>query len=164
MALDREALFVALTDRITTATEGTVRLVTRRFEGWDTTPPPLQPAIAVIKGPERPDHKAANVGAVWTLVAYLLVYARDDGSGDAVIDPLFNRILTAIEEALEMQPGEIPASTSRPYYPALGAAPGPTTLGGLCLSCQIVGEVEVYQGVTSHQGFLKLQVEIVATA
>ncbi len=163
MALDREALFAALFARLQASTGPLVKLYTRRLEGWDTTPPPMEPALALIKAGERPDYPARSVGAIWTLMAHILVYARDDGSNEGQIDPRFNAILTAIEGALEMQPGEV-SSLVRPQFPPIGPAPAPTTLGGLCIYCRIAGEIAVYQGVISNQGFIQIPIEIQATA
>lgn len=163
MALQREPIFEALFTRLQSATAGTVKYWTRRLEGWDTTAPPMEPALCLIKGGERPNYPANGVGAIWLLSAHILVYVRDDGSNESVIDPRFNAIMTAIEGALEMQPGETP-SNGRPAFPPLAGAPASTTLGGLCAYCRISGDVEVYQGVISNSGFLKIPVEILATA
>lgn len=163
MALDREPIFLALFARLQAATGPIVRYYTRRLEGWDTTPPPQQPSLALIKGIERVAYPANAVGGVWTLVAHILVYVKDDGSNEAVIDPRFNDLMFAIEGALEMQPGEVAANV-RPQFPPTGGAPAPTTLGGLVSYCRISGDVEVYQGAIGHDGFLRIPVEIKATA
>lgn len=163
MALDREAIFVALFNRLKGSTTDSIKYWTRRLEGWDTMAPPLEPALCLVKAPERPNYPASAVGAVWTLTAHILVYVRDDGSEEGTIDPRFNAILDDIEAALEMQPGEVPTS-GRPGFPPIGAAPGPTTLGGLVSYCRISGDVEVYQGVQSNQGFMRIPLELQATA
>lgn len=163
MALNREAIFVALFTRLQAATTGTIRYWTRRLEGWDTVAPPEEPALCLIKAGERPDYPSHGTGAIWLLSANILVYVRDDGSNEGQIDPRFNAIMTAIETALEMQPGEVSA-IGRPAFPPMAGAPAPTTLGGLCAYCRISGDVEVYQGVISNSGFLRIPIEILATA
>lgn len=167
MALNREPLFVALFNRLKTLVGVDplpLRYLTRRLDPWDQKAPPQQPALCLIKGGEKPDYTLDAAGAIWRLTAYLLVYVHDDGSAEAVIDPTLNAILTAIEQQLEVQPGEIPASTSRPGYVVRGPAPAPTTLGGLCLFCRISGEVEVYEGTLTHTAFMRIPLEMLATA
>ncbi len=164
MAVSREIIFTALFDRLKASTGPLVNYFTRRLEGWDSTAPALEPAIALVKGGEHPDYPANGVGAVWKLAAHILVYVRDDGSIEGSIDPRFNNILDAIEAALELQPGEIAASNSRPHFPALAGPPAPTTLGGLVSYCRISGDVEVYQGVISSQGFVRIPLEMLVTA
>lgn len=163
MAVDREDIFEALFTRLEThaATSAVLHTFSRRLESWDDTPPTKQPALMLLMGGSRPrygDHR--NMPPIWTLDAYLLIYVKDDGSHSGVIDPRMNEILTALESALEMQPGEVAAST-RPQFPTIGPAPAPTTLGGLCTFCRFSeAGIEVYQGTVGHQGYMRIPLEI----
>lgn len=162
MAVDREALFVALFTRLQTNVGSLVASYSRRMAAWDDKPPAVQPALLLLKGEERME-RTPGAPLIWHLMATILVYAKDDGTGSAVIDTVLNNILTAIESAMEMQPDELTAGgamyLARPNFP-----PAATTLGGLCLGCELTGTTKTYLGTQGHDGMLELDVEIVAAA
>jgi hypothetical protein len=163
MALDREQLFVALFARLQTALAGTVKSFSRRWTSWDDQNPANQPALLLLKGPEhaRRDHMGTPI--VWTLGAEIWVWAQDDGSAEAIPSTLLNQILTAIEAALEISPAELTAASAQ-YIARRDPPPAGTTLGGLCIRCEIMGEVKVFEGTQGHVGVIKIPVEIEAVA
>lgn len=163
MALDREALFVALFARLQTSVGSIVKSYSRRWASWDDAPPTMQPALLLLKGPEKVERPVRGGPLLWRLTAHILVYAKDDGTGEAVPDTLLNQILTAIEAALEVQPDEATAVGAQ-YLARRDVPPAGTTLGGLCETCQMTGTVETYAGTQGHDGMIDLEVEILAFA
>lgn len=164
MALNREVIFAALFARLQTALSGTIKNFSRAFVSWDDTPPAVQPALLLLKGEERTKQRErVNTPKIWMLAAEIWVYVQDDGTNEAVPSIQINNIIQLIEAALEMQPTEAAAAGAQ-YIVRRDAPPAPTSLGGLCLSCEIVDPILIDEGPQGHVGVVRIPVEIVATA
>jgi hypothetical protein len=162
MALNREQLFTALFARLQGALAGTVASFSRRWTSWDDVAPANQPALLLLKGPEQARREQLGTPIRWTLGAEIWVWAQDDGSAEAIPSTLLNTILTAIEAALEITPGELTASNQ--YIARRDEPPAGTTLGGLCYRCEIAGEVKIFEGTQGHVGIIKIPIEMEAFA
>lgn len=159
MALDREAIFVALFARLG-AIAGIV-YASRIWQGFDAAESNTeQPALFLIKGDETKT-QMRGMPPTWTLKAHVLLVVRTVES-DPTISPstLLNQFLTLIEAALERQPGEGPA-TSPQLMPNPDLMFG-TTLGGLCTSCMITGDIVTDDGAMGNQGMAVVPIAIVA--
>jgi hypothetical protein len=167
MALNREQLFVALFTRLQTQLGSTVKSYSRRWVSWDDEPPAMQPALLLLKGNETSKRgEAADIrGApkIWTISAEIWIYVKDDGTAEAVPSIQINQMIQAIEAGMEIQAGE-QTSPFAQYIARRDAPPAATTLGGLCISCEIVGEVEIDEGTQSHTGVIRIPVAIQAAA
>jgi hypothetical protein len=163
MALDREQLFVALEQRLQQQLGNTIATFTRRVTSWDDNPPTNNPTLLMLKKKETKRREERGVPIVWTLYLELWVYVNDDGTGVAQPSTLLNQILTAIEAALEVQGNEATAAGAM-YLARRDEPPAGTTLGGLCMSCEIGDEILVFEGTQGHTGILKIPVEIMAAA
>jgi hypothetical protein len=162
MALDREALFVALFGRLQTQLGSAVASYSRRAESWDDTRPTSQPALLLIKGPEHSRRQGPGLGLLWVLHAQIWLYVKDDGTNRAVPSTQIHALLNSIESALEIQPSE--ATLGNVFVARRDPPPAGTTLGGLCLRCEIVGEIAVHEGTMGHEAVVMIPVEIEAPA
>ena len=163
MAVNREALFSALFARLQAQLTTNVKSYSRRWASWDDTPPALQPALLMLKGDEKSERKRVGTPLVWTFDLEIWLYAQDDGTAEATPSIQINNLLQLVETALEIQPGEATANGAQ-YLARRDGPPAGTSLGGLCLSCEIVGTVKVFEGTQGHTCIVQIPVQIVATA
>ena len=159
MALDREAIFVALFARIQALTAW--GFSSRTFQTWDDTPPSASPACFLAKDTEDPT-TIVGLPQSWRIRARVVVYALNESAASGIAPSTqLNQLLTALEGALERKPIEGPA-IGAPFPQNPGGAG--TTLGGLCYSCQIVGTVETFEGLVGGNAVMVVPIEILATA
>lgn len=158
MALNREAIFVALNARLS-AVAGFAGPCSRLWSGYSDTPPETQPALFLAAGDETASGDRRQP-TVWTLHPKLVLYTRHDADPMAAPSTLQNTLITAIEAALELTAGE--AAQLGPFAND-GQAPH-TTLGGLVSSCRIFGTVVKDEGLFQTQGIVEVPLEIVTTA
>ncbi len=149
MALDREALIVALWDRLRARIPG---IVAWRRENVPPGEAREQPAIYMVQTSEQPEYQT-GMPPIWTLevsVAALVTRQREDRSPDTAL----NEIIRAMESALEIQPDET--------QDIEGEGEANTTLGGRALRCWISGEVVRLQGEATLQFLAVVPVTITA--
>jgi hypothetical protein len=158
MALDREAIFNALNDRLQNVA-GIVSPCSRQWASYADTPPEMQPALFLATGNEeaRGDRRQPTV---WTLSPRLIVYTRHDADPAAIPSAIQHQLLQSIEAAFEQTTAE--AALNGPFAND-GQAPH-TTLGGLVSSCRICGTVVKDEGLFQQQGIMEIPIEIVVTA
>lgn len=157
--LDREALFVALFDRLKTITDPAVRLFSRKLLDFDAACAAEQPAIYLVKGPEEISKPERSQPPAWKLLGEIHVYCRNDGDPNAAPSTQLNQLLTAIEGALQRQPDE----GFKPGQPYAQSNDWWTTLDGLCSHCWISGPVLVGEGGIADQAVAVVPIEILAT-
>jgi hypothetical protein len=158
MALNREAIFVALNARLA-AVAGFAGPCSRQWVSYADTPPEMQPALFLATGDEQAGGDRRQP-TVWTLRPKLVLYTRHDADPTAAPSTLQNQLITALEAAMEMTPGE--AAQLGPFAND-GQAPH-TTLGGLVSSCRIFGTIVKDEGLFQTQGIAEIPLEIVTTA
>jgi hypothetical protein len=155
MALDHEAPYVALCDRLQLFCGPYLRTpITRRDPSYDNVPPENQPAMFIVATHQTPSSARNQMPAVWTLGALVIVYATATDDPGSSAEPDLNNILTKIDAALLRQTTETPT-----------ILPGPTlafwtTLGGTVQSA-IPGPVEVVGGSDAKQGIALMQIEMI---
>lgn len=148
MAVDREAIAKALFDRLRNA--GGVVQAERRFRSWDEVPREEQPWIGLVQRTHTPEQRR-GLPPKWTLDFTLYLYCRNDEPGGSSA-PLQNQLLQAIEEALELQPGEDPGLDPANIYG--------TTLGGLCSHAWISGTIETDEGALDAQAVAVVPIQV----
>jgi hypothetical protein len=158
MALNREAIFVALNARLA-AVAGFAAPCSRIWSGYSDTPPETQPALFLAAGDEQAGGDRRQP-TMWTLHPKLILYTRHDADPMAAPSTLQNTLITALEAALELTAAE--AAQMGPFAND-GQAPH-TTLGGLVSSCRIFGTVVKDEGLFQTQGIVEIPLEIVTTA
>lgn len=160
MALDREAVFVALFERLTPLLKAAgVVTFSRRVIPASRVTPEMQPAVYLVKGNEAPK-QARDLSPQWSLSAELYVYcsAKVDMNGTPKsASTLMNQVLTAIEASLELQTGEVETpSTFEPHTTG-------TTLNGKVSHCWIgPGEVMVVEGPDGEQSVMIVPLDLLA--
>jgi hypothetical protein len=158
MALNREAIFVALNTRLA-AVAGFAAPCSRLWASYADTPPEMQPALFLAAGDEQASGDRRQPTA-WTLRPKLVLYTRNDADPMAAPSTLQNQLITAIEAALELTPGE---AMGGGIFASDGDAPH-TTLGGLVSSCRIFGTMVKDEGLFQTQGIVEIPLEIITTA
>ena len=143
MALDREARFVALFERLKTVTNW--KSTSRINLGWDEFLALEQPAMILVKTDEKQVQQQQNIGLpfLWDLGAMVVIYCRNTAPNVPPSTQL-NALIRAVEASLELQIGE----KAGPGAVGPAVLPGQlyTTLGGLVSRCMIVGEVRTWEG------------------
>jgi hypothetical protein len=143
MALDREARFAALFARLQSVTNW--KTASRVNLGWSEFLALEQPTMVLVKTAERQMQQQRNAALpfLWELGAMAVILCRNTDPNEPPSIQL-NKLIQAVEAALELQPGEKaspnasgPASVTGQLY---------TTLGGLCTVCAINGEVHIWEG------------------
>lgn len=157
MALDREAIAVALFTRLQGAVSG-LAFSARRPIAWDQCP--NQPALLLVKAHESAD-AVRGMPTKWTLNYDAVIYTKRDEDPSVAHDTAQNQIILAVEQALERTPAEDAALGA--HYINDGQDPY-TTLGGLCSLCRIAGTVETDGGGLGNQCVTIIPIEIQATA
>lgn len=147
MALDREALVVALLDRLKERVAG-VNLWSRRALAPQEITVPT--AVLLLQRMQSPKIDS-GLPPVWDLdleVVAIVVCERADESPDTKL----NAMVKEIEEALALQPGE--------SQPLEGGDELDTTLDGRAVWCRISGDVETLPGQTNGQGIAIVPITI----
>jgi hypothetical protein len=151
VALDREAIFVALQERLTSLCPS-IQFVTRQALNYEQAGTFRQPSLEILSHSQTPKERR-GMPPVWTLATQLVVFVRSSTvatpTDGTTSDTALNAIVTEIEAALETQPGEDPDTYG-------------TTLGGLVSHCWISGSVDFVQGVSGGQAWALIPVEILA--
>ena len=150
MAVDREAIAVALFERLKNAT-GIVN-ASRRVKSWDQMAAESMPFLAVQQASQEVEQRRGLPPKVRLLfTAYLYTNEPDENTPPSV---QINRLIRAIEQSLELQPGE-------------SAGPDPansfnTTLGGLCSHAWIAGTIQTDEGALGDNGVALIPIEVLA--
>ena len=145
-AIDREAVYVALFDRLKLKLAGDVQFFTRAHLA--TTECPVQPALVMVASTQSAEQDLGTP-PVWTLGAEVLLYVKT--ANVASPDTLLHALVRKIEDALLYQhpekvgPGELRH----------------TTLGGLCQYAVIGGDVEFEPGIATGQAVVGIPVSMV---
>lgn len=145
--MSREPIFAALFTRLQTVAG--LAYSSRIFTGWDDTSAIEQPALFLLKGDERAVIQRP-LPPKWELEAKVLLLARTVES-DPTIAPgtVLNNLLDGVMAVLARQGNEPPdASPSFSPNPDMTAW---TTLGGLCSSVQVRGDIVVDEGALGSQ-------------
>ncbi len=169
MAARREELLVALFARLRAITKANgspyFATASRVFENFDNVPYGDRPALFVIKGDETATIAKVGLPALWAIKADAILYLQDDATThqlpSASPDTMINDAITRIELALQMQPDEV-AAVHAPFV-ARPVGTFATTLGGLCLTCQIVGTVQVSDGSATGTAIVQIPIEMLTT-
>jgi hypothetical protein len=148
---NRGEIFAALKARLG-AIPGLVT-VSDRLKPWSSVSPDQQPALFITKAQEIPTN-SRGMPPVWRMTARLYLYVHGLSIVNASPQEKINELLTLIEAALEVQPGETPDTTT----------PFATTLGGLVSHAWIDGAVETDEGTLGDQTVAILPVEMLTTA
>lgn len=158
MALNREAIFVALFARLS-AISG-LAYSSRIWKGFDDTESNSeQPALFLIKGNESQVSLSRGMPLAWKLTAWCLLCARTSEADPTVsASTTINELLTLVEAALERTATEGPnAAAFFMQNPDLMLG---TTLGGLCTSCRIEGDIVTDEGALGLQGYAAIPISI----
>jgi len=145
-AIDREAVYVALFDRLKSALAGDVVFFTRRHLA--TMECQVQPALVMVASTQGAE-QALGTPPVWTLGAEVLLYVQTANVESP--DTLLHAIVRKVEDALAYQhpepvgPGELRS----------------TTLGGLCQYAWINGDIEFEPGIGTGQAVVGIPVGMV---
>ena len=152
MAVNREAAYVALAARLQSGVRSLLAGDVRRrlpgtFADLDAV---SQPALCVI-ATDQPIITDGPAPGIVTLHATIVVFARADADPGSSAETALNNIVTAIETALEKQPGETPYQQTSHW----------TTLGGVVCFARPMGAAELQSGQTEAQGIATMSVEMV---
>lgn len=140
----RETVYSALFAKLCEIPDFKTR--SRILQDWNSVPPASQPALFLAVDNQVPE-KEYRQPYRWHLKATIWVYALGDGSGAGPMG-VINGLLDAIEAALAPD----------------SSAPLACTLGGICMDCAIVDEIEVGEDAkNSNQGIAIIPIEIVVT-
>jgi hypothetical protein len=151
MAVDQEAPYQALADRIQTYCKDLIaRPVSRKAVSFDQIASVEQPCIFVL-GSRHIPRVTGPALAAWDLEAIVEVYARADASPDSSAEPILNTILTTLCDCLRRQSGEVFTTTPGQRLQAW------TTLGGLVMEA-VPGEVTMWAGPDGRQGVAQFAV------
>lgn len=150
MAAAREAIFLALMERLRTIKE--VVTVEDHMKRWSDVPPDQQPAIFVVKESEVPTN-ARGLPPKWNLRARLYIYAHQMDRLDMSAQQQMNRLITRIEEALEVK-GDEKADSTTPFA---------TTLGGCVSHAWLDGQVETDEGTLGDQTVAIATIDMLTT-
>jgi hypothetical protein len=151
MAIDRDAIFQALHDRLREKLKTKIVKFSRRLVAIDQARKVEQPLLCVVAVKDSPQAQR-GLPTVHRLQAGLLLY-NIEKLDDPETPQL--KLVDAIEKALERTEDE-PLTTNT------SAGAFTTTLGGLVEYCNIVGDLEFYQGADGDQAVALIQVELLA--
>lgn len=150
MAIDREAIYVALFQRLQTI-PGFVTM-SRRWRHMDDVLQVEQPALFLLQGNETPQ-EVRGMPPQWRLEPTIVIYARHDSDPNIVPGTALNGLIQSVEAALEKQ------FSDGPYG---GPNEWSTTLGGLCSYVKIAGQIVTDEGILGEQAFCLIPLEILA--
>lgn len=160
-AIQREAIFAALFARV--AAISGIAYSSRIWKGVDQVPDVQQPCAFLFKGNERILRHDRGMPPTWELEAVVVLGCRVlEADPDAAPSTTINALLDSFEAVIARQPLEGPAPTS-PYANNPDLAWG-TTLGGLCASVAISGEIEVAEGAVGLQALCVIPLVIIAAS
>lgn len=151
MAVDREAVAVALFDRLKTATK--ITNAERRYRSWDEVDPRSQPWLGLVHSSQTPEQQR-GLPPKWRLEYTVYIYCRTEERASTP-STLLNQLIQAVEQALELQPGEDAGLDPMNVYA--------TTLGGLCSHAWIGGTIETDEGALDNQAVAIIPIEVLTT-
>ena len=137
-ALDTDAIYQALFDRLQAELAGSVKLFTRRAEHFESTL--TQPALLLLASEITPDQEK-GLPPRWRLGAKVVVYLKAVENQQSPETPLLS-IVGQLEAALQRKATEGGVSDDDDWG---------TTLGGLVSSIHL-SRVELEQGIDGGQG------------
>jgi hypothetical protein len=153
MALNREAIYKALLERLETI-QGFVT-VSRNWKVWDDVPASSQPALFLPHGNEVPV-QARGLPPAWRLQPTLWIYCRTDQDPSEAPYTRLATLIQGVEAALERQPDEQGGFAKPDTYG--------TTLGGLVSHCWIGGPIVTDEGILGGQAVAQIPLDILATS
>lgn len=159
MAANREECFEALFARLQEIE--LFKFTSRVFQPWGNTPPSQSPAMFMNKGPETPTNQD-GLPPVWQLDVTLDIYVRNDMGRNYPPSKILNELLTAVEEKLQRSNLEPPNPIFQRFVANLTGTWG-TTLGGLCVSCNISSQTDVIEGVADEDAVAIVTISILTT-
>lgn len=152
MSIDHEAPMRALAERVQTYCRDYIaRPVSRRQISFDQLGQAEQAAIMVVAN----SHTAMIDGpapAQWIINASIVVLARADADPSSSAEPILNKVIGAIESALERQPDETAISPGQQIQRW-------TTLGGVVQWAQ-PESVELADGSQGNEGIAVFNVNM----
>jgi len=152
MAIDHEAPFAALTERVQLyCRDSLASPVRRRLISWDQIGQAEQAAVCVIATRHSP-RVDGPAPAIWTLEASVVIYARADADPSSSAEPILNQLIGKIEAALERQSDETVIGPGQQIQRW-------TTLGGAVVAA-IPGQVEIDDGAQGNEGIAIFAVEL----
>lgn len=154
MALDREAIYTALFERLKTecVSFSTFTRKDRTLAAFSTV---KQPALVLFALDETVSPQP-NMRASYTLNGAIVLLAKTAQTEESP-ETRLNALLLEVETALERKDADVDTSS---MYP--GQERHWTNLGGLVARCWISGRVDIEQGAESGQGMVRIPVEIIA--
>jgi hypothetical protein len=158
MALNREALFSTLFDRLCLI-NGIV-YKSRIFKTYDDLEASEQPALIMVKTSESVANQR-GLPPIWTLQGTIFLYCRNDQDPYVGASVQLNQLITLVEAAFERQPNEYTIPNA-PYQDM--PSDYLTTLNGQCSHCWISGTIQTDEGMLGSQAAASIPFEIVATA
>jgi hypothetical protein len=117
----------------------------------------------MVKGAENAHPTSLGLPGLLQMNARVVVYAQNDEGRLEPPSTQLNRILTALDAALERKPTEPPPPIPPKFVSNLAGNFG-ITLGGLCFSCQRNGQVQSFEGVIAGDAMIVLEIEMLTSA
>jgi len=143
----RGAVFNALFDLVVTTTppiDTSWKLTSQRVRLWDEVDSVNQPALFLMRGPQRAEQKKAYGVTKWLWRAGIIVYYRVDGlkTENTYPDQLSDQFLDNLESVFQTDEGVA------------------LTIGGLVEHCWIDGECFTEPGLVDGQAIIFVPVSI----
>jgi hypothetical protein len=158
MAIDREAPYAALLERLRESLSEVVVTLSDKTRHWADVEPMDQPAVFLALSDQTPVN-VIGVPPRWILQADLYVYVHSDPDNQADIPRVtLNRIIAAIEAALEWRAADGAGAGQH-----RGEERHQTTLGGL-VQYAWVSEAQIMEGVALGQSAAILSIEMLTAA
>lgn len=154
MALDRDALIDALTERLRVKMP-LLRTLSRVARHWDDVPPSEQPAAFVALGEMAPTYSAVDSPPIWTVNALVYLYAQNGAPDEPTIAGLVSSLEAALERDDDLDP--IADASGRVFPPNAYY----TTLGGKCQRARIGAPISTDEGTLGAQAVARVIVEMV---
>lgn len=156
MAVNRNEIVDALFARLA-AIPG-LKTSSRRLLDFDSVDDSQMPALFLTVG-EQQSSNQKGLPTVWRIKCNVYLYVKNtapEGPGAQLLD-----FITAVEAALEMQPGEATSPNAR-----FANAPTAqnTTLGGLASGCWISGSIESDEGALGDLAVAIIPIDILTVA
>lgn len=146
-ALDIDAIYQALFDRVSDSLAGTLKLATRRSEHFESSL--SQPAMLMLASDVQPT-QTKGLPITWRLGAKFVFYLKATDGLASPETPLLS-LVAQLEAALQRQWDEAAVPDSDEWG---------TSLGGLVSSIQMTN-VELEQGIDGGQGIAIVDVVMV---
>jgi hypothetical protein len=148
MALDQEAVYSALYDRLRSQVSG-LKFTSRRDLAFSQIAQAQQPAMIVI-AQDGTGNRQFAVPTIWTMRAKVIFFARQPTDPTLTVESTLNGLIKKLDAALQRQVGEVSQDDD----------PG-TTLGGLVFRCYR-SDYTFHTGDDDDQAAAAMIVEMVA--